>query len=115
MDTMFIQSTEAAAAEWCVVFDTRTGKAVHIHQVVSAGAREPASREELEREALEMAAARHPRETLRVAHPSRDVPLDPRLDYRIDPQSESVRTERVDLASRRRAGKTGGRSESKGG
>lgn len=115
MQSDFIQSTEEGAAEWCVVYDVRTGKVVHIHQVVFAEAREPRSSEELEQEALEMAAGRHPRENLRVAHPSGDIQLAPDLDYRVDTQSGRLRAQSVDLLERRKGKKGEARGEPQGG
>ncbi|MFE6834127.1 hypothetical protein ACFVFI_04690 [Streptomyces sp. NPDC057705] len=77
----------------CVVYDTRTGTVVHTHTFVPA---EPGGRmapDALVDAALEAAAGRADREYLAA----KEVPpeaFEPGSDYRMDPETGAVRSER---------------------
>src|SRR4051794_32447281 len=85
-----IHSTDpfhSPTSQWCVVFDTRTGFAVHIHQFIPSSSSDMLSREELAEQALNevflseifkvtgnlLSGVVPSREYLAVAYPSEDI------------------------------------------
>jgi hypothetical protein len=64
--------SQSPTTQWCVVFDTRTGNVVHVHQFIALRSADALSREELAELALGQVSSGdlEPAEAL----PSRDAP-----------------------------------------
>lgn len=75
---------DAGHVQWCVVYDSRSGAVIHVHQHIALSRKEACATEALASEAIEQAAKRHGSEFLCVAEPADDVPLDYNARYRVD-------------------------------
>lgn len=74
---------QAKPTKTSFVYDTRTGKVVHIHQFVPCHPDGTCSNSEMEKAALELAPARCDRAHLAVLHHDGDK-YDPSIRYRVD-------------------------------
>jgi hypothetical protein len=93
--TNLIESTEADEpniSQWCLVYDTRTGKVVHAHQFFALSKSALMSQERLEHAALAEIAPHLRKETssFAVFHPTSDEPFEPMQRYRVDVKSGAL-------------------------
>ena len=99
--TNTVESTEADqanASQWCLIYERRTGKVVHIHQFLPLTTDDLMSHEALEKAALaELAPDSHPNaDSFGVFHPKANAVLEPNVEYVIDLKSHSLSGKRID-------------------
>lgn len=93
---------QAKPTKTSFVYDTRTGKVVHIHQFIPSHPDGTCSDSEMERTALQLAPARCDRAHLAVLHHDGDRYADRAVRYRVDCDKRTL-VEESALASLRGA------------
>lgn len=88
--------TEIAPTRTAFVYETRTGKVVHIHQFVPARPGGTIPEDEMEKAALSFAPATYDRRSLRVLHADEKLDLSPEFRYRVDVRKRALLAERVE-------------------
>ena len=78
------EPVQAEPTKTTFVYDTRTGKVVHVHQFVPYDSKGTCSDHEMETAALELAPAACEREHLAVLHFDGDKYSDRSIRYRVD-------------------------------
>jgi hypothetical protein len=104
---MNTEPTQAKATKTSFVYDTRTGKVVHVHQFIPAAPGGTCSDSEMETMALKLAPAAWDRAQLGVLHDDGELELNPEHRYRVDVQKLEVVFEPAPTAptqARRREG-----------
>lgn len=79
------------------VYDTRTGKVVHIHQFIPAQPDGTCSDSEMEETALRLAPAAWDRAKLGILHYAKRLDLNPEHQYRVDVKSRELVVEPAPL------------------
>lgn len=88
---------QARATKTTFVYDTRTGKVVHIHQFVPARPDGTCSDREMEETAVSLAPAAWDRANLAALHHDKDLELNPEHQYRVDIKSRRLVVEPTPL------------------
>ena len=88
----------------CFVYDTRTGRVVHIHQFVPSHPDGTCSDEEMEKTALDLAPTECDLGHLAVIHRDGDGDLDPEFDFRVDCDKRELIKEPARPVTGRKAG-----------
>lgn len=81
---------EAKPTRTSFVYDSRTGKVVHIHQYVPLHPGEKCAEAEMERTALQLAPSHFDRGHLAVLHFEGDKYSDPSIRYRVDCEKRTL-------------------------
>jgi hypothetical protein len=81
---------EAKATKTTFVYDTRTGKVVHVHQFIPYDRNGTMSDREMEEMALKLAPPVWDRSRLSVLHHAKDLELNPEHDYRVDVKNRKL-------------------------
>ncbi len=88
---------EVTPTRTAFVYDTLTGKVVHIHQFVPARPGRTIPDDEMEKVAIELAPLAFDRARLRVVHADeRQSELSPESNYRVDLKSRALVVERAE-------------------
>lgn len=84
MEIIFPDQETTPFRQWCLVYDTRDGRVIHIHEFIALDIDNAASTEELERQALSHVVRREDPSYLRVLHPPAEMLPDPTVVYRVN-------------------------------
>ena len=90
MDIITLGQPTNSYQQWCLVYDARDGRVVHIHQFIALDAANACSPEELEKQALNNVVHCDDPSYLKVLHPSVDMRPDPFMVYRINPKDGTL-------------------------
>ena len=97
------------ATKTSFVYDTRTGKVVHIHQFIPLSRDGSCTNREMEETALKLAPSEWDRAQLGVLHHEKEGDLNPEYQYRVDVSNHELLVEPAPLepqSAYHRGGKT---------
>jgi hypothetical protein len=100
MESTFKDSNDQILFQWCMIYDKRTGEIIHTHQFYPLSYNDY-SKDDLEKIAIEFLSPENKSnmEFLDVFHPPKDLDLDPRMNYKIDLESQSLISEPIDFTA----------------